>query len=162
MGVDSDLWETLTHIRYTCEHVRSPRPIVRDDANRVIFRATPLLRTATPSRVRHSPVPIAPSRLRDSLQSSPYDPSVAHTARREMASKPCTAATTRREQKIAAPTRQQCGSTRSWPQHGARQWSASGRGKLRVASRSLGTFISHSGLCVGHCRAILRSDTAAL
>ena len=29
MGVDSDLWETLTHIRYTCEHVRFPRPIGR-------------------------------------------------------------------------------------------------------------------------------------
>jgi len=86
MGVDSG--ETLTHIRYTCEHVRFDLLIVCDDANRVIFRATPLLRTATPSRVRHSPVPIAPSRQRDGLQSSPSDPSVAHTARRKMASKP--------------------------------------------------------------------------
>ena len=88
MGVDDDLWETLTHIRYTCEHVRFTRPIVRDRVNHVIFRATPLLRTATPSRVWHSPVPTAPIRQRDSLQSSASDPSVAHTSRRKMASKP--------------------------------------------------------------------------
>ena len=88
MGVDFDLWETLTHIRYTCEHVRFYRLIVRDDANHVIFRATPLLRTATPSRVRHSPVRIAPSTQRESLQPSPSGPAVAHTARRKMASKP--------------------------------------------------------------------------
>ena len=88
MGVDSDLWETLTHIRYTCEHVRFLRPIVRDDANHVIFRATPLLLTATSSRLRHSPVRIAPSTQRESLQPSPSGPAVAHTARRKMASKP--------------------------------------------------------------------------
>ena len=88
MGVDSDLWETLTHIRYTCEHVRFPRPIVRDDANHVIFRATPLLWTAMPSRARHSPVRIARSTQRESLQPSPSGPAVAHTARRKMASKP--------------------------------------------------------------------------
>ena len=88
MGVDSDLWETLTHIRYTCEHVRFYQPIVRDDANHVIFRATPLLRMATPSRVRHSPVRIAPSTQQESLQPSPSGPAVAHTARCKMASKP--------------------------------------------------------------------------
>ena len=88
MGVDSDLWETLTHIRYTCEHVRFFRLIVCDGANHVIFRDTPLLRTAESSRVRHSPVRIAPSKKRESLQSSPSDPAVAHTARRKMASKP--------------------------------------------------------------------------
>ena len=88
MGVNSDLWETLTHIRYTCEHVHFFHPIVRDDANHVIFRDPPLYRTATPSRVRHSPVRIAPSTQRDSLQASPSGPAVAHTARRKMASKP--------------------------------------------------------------------------
>ena len=88
MGVDSDLWETLTHIRYTCEYVRFPRPITRDGANHVISRATPLFRTAPPSRVRHNPVRIAPSRQRQSLQAPPSGPAVAHTARRKMASKP--------------------------------------------------------------------------
>ena len=88
MGFDSDLWETLTHLRYTCKHVRFPRPIVRDRANHVIFRATPLFRMATPSRLRHSPVSIAPSTQRESLQPSPSGPAVAHTARRKMASKP--------------------------------------------------------------------------
>ena len=88
IGVDSDLWETLTHIRYTCEHVHFSQPIVCDGANHVIFRATPLLRTATPSRVRHSHVRIAWSTQRESLQASPYGPAVAHTARQKMASKP--------------------------------------------------------------------------
>ena len=77
-----------SHIRYTCQHVRFDRLIVHDGANHVIFGATPLLRTATPSRARHSPVRIARSRQRESLQSSPSDPAVAHTARRKMASKP--------------------------------------------------------------------------
>ena len=88
MGVDSDLWETLTHIRYTCEHVRFFQLIVCDGANHVIFGDTPLLRTATPSRVRHSPVRIAPSTQRESLQPSPSGPAVAHTALWKMASKP--------------------------------------------------------------------------
>ena len=88
MGVDSDLCRPLTHIRYTCEHVRFFQLIVCDGANHVIFGDTPLLRTAMPSRVRHSPVRIARSTQRESLQPSPSDPAVAHTARRKMASKP--------------------------------------------------------------------------
>ena len=88
MRVDSDLWETLTHFRYTCEHVRFDGPITRDRANHVIFGDTPLLWTATPSRARHSSVHIARSRQRESLQPSPSDPAVARTALRKMASKP--------------------------------------------------------------------------
>ena len=82
--------DSYTHTveRYTCKHVRFPGPIVRDDANHVIFGATPLLRTAESSRVRHSPVRIAPSTQRESLQPSPSGPAVAHTALWKMASKP--------------------------------------------------------------------------
>ena len=88
MGVDSDLCRPLRHIRYTCEHVRFFRLIVHDGANHVIFGDTPLLRTATPSRERHSTVRIARSTQRESLQPSPSDPAVARTVLRKMASKP--------------------------------------------------------------------------
>mmetsp|Transcript_31770 Transcript_31770/g.83028 ORF Transcript_31770/g.83028 Transcript_31770/m.83028 type:complete len:272 (+) Transcript_31770:66-881(+) len=65
-----------------------PGQSVRDRANHVIFRATPLFRTATPSRLRHSLVRIARSTQRESLQPSPSGPEVAHPARCKMASKP--------------------------------------------------------------------------
>jgi len=135
MGVDSDLTgDSYTHTVHMRTRLVLPRPIVRDDANHVIFRATPLLWTVTPSRVRHSPVPIAPSRQRDSLQSSPSDPSVAHKARRKMASKPLRGESRKSPLRRVSNADQLALRTRFWPQHGAREWSTSRQSKGAAAS----------------------------
>ena len=88
LGGDSDQYQHFIHIPGTCQHVHFLEPTVRGEAYSAIFETTPFLSTAMPSRVRHSPVRIAPSTQQESLQPSPSGPAVAHTARCKMASKP--------------------------------------------------------------------------
>ena len=88
LGSDSDLCRHSTLIPCTHECYDFILHIGRRRAHSSIFAATALLATATPSRLRHSPVRIARSTQRESLQPSPSGPAVAHTARRKMASKP--------------------------------------------------------------------------
>ena len=88
LGGSSDQYQHFTHIHGTCQHVHFLEPTVRGEAYNAIFETTPLLSTDMPSRVRHSPVRIAPSTQQESLQPSPSGPAVAHTARCKMASKP--------------------------------------------------------------------------
>ena len=61
---------------------------MRGEPKTVIFGATPLLRTATPSRARHTRVRIAWSTQQETIQPSPSDSAFAHTACRKIASKP--------------------------------------------------------------------------
>ena len=88
LGSDSGLCRHSTLIPCTHECYDFILHIGRRRAHSSIFAATALLATATPSRLRHRPVRIAPSTQRESLQPSPSGPAVAHTARRKMASKP--------------------------------------------------------------------------
>ena len=88
MGSDSGLCRHSSLIPCTHECYDFILHIGRRRAHSSIFAATALLATATPSRLRHSPVRIARSTQRESLQPSPSGPAVAHTARRKMASKP--------------------------------------------------------------------------
>ena len=88
MGVDSDLWETLTHLRYTCEHVRFFQPNVRGEAKTAICATTALLTPADSPKSAHSPVRIVLSTQRPSLEPCRSASVVAHTARCPTASKP--------------------------------------------------------------------------
>ena len=88
LGSDSGLCRHSTLIPCTHECYDFILHIGRRRAHSSIFAATALLATATPSRLRHRPVRIAPSTQRESLQPTPSGPAVAHTARRKMASKP--------------------------------------------------------------------------
>ena len=63
-------------------------PTARDEAKCVIFGTTPLLSTATPPRLRHSPVPIALHTQQPSFEPCRSASVVAHTARHTTASKP--------------------------------------------------------------------------
>ena len=77
-----------SHIRYTCQHVIFFQQNVRGEAKSAISEATPLLSTATPSRVRHSTVRIVLSTQRPSLEPCQSASVVAHTACCPTASKP--------------------------------------------------------------------------
>ena len=88
MGVDYDLWETLTHLRYTCEHVRFFQPNVRGEAKTAICATTALLTPADSPKSAHSPVRIVLSTQRPSLEPCRSASVVAHTARCPTASKP--------------------------------------------------------------------------
>ena len=77
-----------SHIRYTCQHVDFFQPNVRGEAKSAISEATPLLSTATPPRLRHSPVPIALHTQQPSFEPCRSASVVARTARHKTASKP--------------------------------------------------------------------------
>ena len=77
-----------SHIRYTCQHVIFFQQNVRGEAKSAISEATPLLSTATPSRLRHSPGPIVLHTQQPSFEPCRSASVVARTARCPTASKP--------------------------------------------------------------------------
>ena len=138
MRVYSDLMlASYTHTGHmqTCPFWSADR--TRSSESLAIFRETPLFRTATPSSCGIAP---CVSRHARNLGASNYPHRTRHAGSRihgppKDGFQATTAAATRREQKIAAPTRQLCESSRSWAQHGAREWSASRQSEGAAAAR---------------------------
>ena len=88
LGGDSNRFQHFTHIHGTCQHVIFSQPNVRGEAKSAISEATPLLSTATPSRLRHSPGPIVLHTQQPSFEPCRSASVVARTARCPTASKP--------------------------------------------------------------------------